>query len=53
MSSEKINWNYYICRGCNQYGDAHMVSLQARLELCKMCYLELPIEWRLKRGEHR
>jgi hypothetical protein len=47
----KVNWNYYICRGCNRYGDAHMVSLQARLELCAVCYGELPKDWRVKRGE--
>ena len=48
--SEPVNWSYYICRGCNRYGDAHMVSLQARLELCAVCYDELPKEWKRKRG---
>ena len=47
---EKVNWHYYYCRGCNTYGDAHMVSLQARLELCDKCYEELPKEWKKKRG---
>ena len=46
---EKVNWSYYYCRGCNKYGDAHMISLQARLELCDECYGELPKEWKEKR----
>jgi hypothetical protein len=49
---EKVNWNYYVCRGCNRNGDAHMISLQARLELCNECYFELPKAWRRKRGEN-
>jgi len=48
---EKVNWHYYYCRGCNGPGDAHMISLQARLELCDECYGELPEEWKKKRGE--
>jgi hypothetical protein len=46
----KLNWHYYICRGCQKDGDAHMVSLQALLELCDKCYAELPKEWKKKRG---
>ena len=30
-------------------GDAHMISLQARLELCDNCYGALPKEWLHKR----
>jgi hypothetical protein len=48
-----INWNYYICRGCNEYGDSHMISLQARLELCDVCYFTLPKTWKVERGEHQ
>ncbi len=48
---EPVNWNYYVCRGCNRFGDAHMISLQARLELCNECYRELPKAWKVKRGE--
>jgi len=51
MSEEKVNWDYFVCRGCNKHGDAHMISLQARLELCDKCYEELPKEWKQKRGE--
>jgi len=47
---QKVNWHWYICRGCNRNGDSHMVSLQARLELCDVCYGELPMEWKQKRG---
>lgn len=50
---EKVNWEWYICRGCNRNGDAHTISLQARLELCDECYFELPKHWRVKRGEGR
>jgi len=49
--SAKLNWSYYVCRGCNRFGDAHMISLQARLQLCNTCYGELPKAWRKKRGE--
>lgn len=48
--SEKVNWHYYWCRGCGGNGDAHMISLQAHLELCNRCYNEIPIEWRKQRG---
>ncbi len=51
--SEKVNWSWYICRGCNQDGNAHMISLQARLELCDTCYYELPKAWRVKRGDKK
>lgn len=50
MVEEKVNWSYYVCRGCNKPGDVHMISLQARLELCDDCYAELPDEWKKKRG---
>ena len=53
QTPEKVNWNYYVCRGCNRVGDAHMISLQARLELCNECYQEIPREWRQKRGEQK
>jgi hypothetical protein len=48
---EKVNWHWYWCRGCRKPGDAHMISLQAKLELCNNCYNTLPEEWRKKRGE--
>jgi len=51
LKEEKVNWSYYWCRGCNRAGNAHMVSFQARLELCDNCYNELPKTWRQKRGE--
>lgn len=51
MNEERVNWHWYICRGCNQKGNAHMISLQARLELCDECYADLPREWKEKRGE--
>ena len=47
---EKLNWHWYICRGCNRDGNARMISLQARLELCDLCYKTLPEEWRRIRG---
>lgn len=50
MNGEKVNWHYYVCRGCNRDGNAHMITLQARLELCDSCYAELPNEWKMKRG---
>ena len=51
MNGERVNWHYYVCRGCNRDGNAHMISLQARLELCDRCYVELPKEWKMKRGD--
>jgi len=50
MSAEKVNWEYYVCRKCKSFGDAHMVSEQARLRLCESCYAKY-LEESKKKGE--
>lgn len=35
---KRVNWHYFVCRQCKGYGDAHMVSMQASMELCDECF---------------
>ena len=41
MSEEKLNWSYYTCVNCGDVGaNAHMMSEQAKLQLCDKCFAD-------------